>query len=83
MNSERDVKLFKPIQIGLIVKDLEKTLENLQNIFGIGPFRIVDFPPKGHENIKMMYKGEDGNFTAKFCFFDFENIEFEIIQPLS
>jgi methylmalonyl-CoA/ethylmalonyl-CoA epimerase len=72
-----------PIQIGLIVEDLDKTLENLQSIFGIGPFRIVDFPPQGHEDIMRQYKGENGDFTAKFCFFDLGNIELEIIQPLS
>ena len=68
-----DVKPYfrNPIQIGLIVDDLEGTLENLEKIFGIGPFRIVDFPPKGEENIKMMYHGRDAKFRAKFCFFDF------------
>jgi methylmalonyl-CoA/ethylmalonyl-CoA epimerase len=74
---------LRPIQIGLIVKDLDRTLENLQKIFGIGPFRIVDFPPEGHEDIKRVYKGENADFTAKFCFFDLGNIELEIIQPLS
>jgi methylmalonyl-CoA/ethylmalonyl-CoA epimerase len=72
-----------PIQIGLIVEDLDKTLENLQNIFGIGPFRVVDFPPEGHENIMRKYHGKDADFTAKFCFFNLGNIELEIIQPLS
>lgn len=73
----------KPIQIGLIVSDLETTLDNLQKIFGIGPFRIVNYPPEGMENIERMYQGEPADFTAKFCFFDLGNIEFEIIQPLS
>ncbi|OGO83754.1 MAG: hypothetical protein A2Y21_02800 [Clostridiales bacterium GWC2_40_7] len=72
-----------PIQIGMVVKDLDKTLENLQKIFGIGPFRVVDFPPSGNENVKRMYKGEDSDFTAKFCFFSLGNIELEIIQPIS
>ncbi len=72
-----------PIQIGIIVKDLEKTLENLQNILGIGPFRIVDFPPEGEEDVKMIYKGEPAKFTAKFCFYDLGNIELELIQPLT
>ena len=73
----------KPIQIGVLVRDLDKTLENLENIFGIGPFRIVDYPPEGEDNLVMEYNGEPADFTAKFCFFDLGNIELELIQPLS
>ena len=73
----------KPIQIGLLVDDLEKVLKNLEDIFGIGPFRIVEFSPPGHEDIMRKYKGENADFTAKFCFVDLGNIEFEIIQPIS
>jgi len=80
---EQNVKdLFRnPIQIGLIVDDLEPLLKNLEEILGIGPFRIVDFPPEGAD-VKMMYRGKPSNFKAKFCFFDLGNIELEIIQPL-
>jgi methylmalonyl-CoA/ethylmalonyl-CoA epimerase len=73
----------KPIQIGLLVDNLEEVLKNLEDIFGIGPFRIVEFPPSGYENVMRKYKGEDADFSAKFCFFDLGNIELEIIQPLS
>jgi hypothetical protein len=73
----------KPIQIGLLVDDLETVIQNLETIFGIGPFRVVNFPPPGFENVMRKYKGEDANFSAKFCFFDLGNIELEIIQPLS
>jgi hypothetical protein len=37
----------KPIQIGLLVDDLETVIQNLETIFGIGPFRVVNFPPPG------------------------------------
>ena len=81
--SEEVKKLFSnPIQIGMIVDDLDKTLENLQNIFGMGSFKIVDFPQEGEEDVKMIYKGENAKFKAKFCFYNLGNIEFEIIQPL-
>lgn len=79
-----DVKQYfkNPIQIGLLVDDLEGTMANLEKIFGIGPFRVVDFPPVDEPNVKMMYHGKDSKFRAKFCFFDLGNIELEIIQPL-
>lgn len=77
-------EVFKnPIQIGMVVDDLETVMKNLENILGIGPFRIVDFPPPGYENVMRKYKGENSDFTAKFCFFDLGNIELEIIQPLT
>lgn len=80
---ENPVKeLFRnPIQIGLIVDDLEPVMKNLEEILGIGPFRIVDFPPEGAD-VKMFYRGKPAQFKAKFCFFDLGNIELEIIQPL-
>ncbi len=75
--------VFKnPIQIGMVVEDLEGALRNFEEILGIGPFTIVDFPPGG-EDVKMMYKGKPEPFTAKFCFFNLGNIEIEVIQPLT
>lgn len=77
-------ELFKnPIQIGLLVDDLDKVTKNLEQIFGIGPFEIVNFPPAGNEDVKREYKGEAADFTAKFCFFNLGNIQLEIIQPLT
>lgn len=71
-----------PIQIGILVNDLEPTLTRLEKDFGIGPWRIAEYPPHG-ESPYMEYHGKPGNFSAKFCFFKFQNIELEIIQPLS
>lgn len=71
----------KPIQVGVLVKDLEAYLERLNNVFGIGPFRIAEYPPEG-EKPYMEYHGEKGDFKAKFCFYSLGNIELELIQPL-
>lgn len=71
-----------PIQIGMLTRDLEKTLKNLDDILGIGPFQIVGFPPEGEKSVTMKYYGEERPFKAKFCFFNLGNIEFEVIQPL-
>lgn len=77
-------KLFRNvIQIGMVVSDLEKTLTNFQNLLGIGPFRISEYPPKDDPNCMREYMGQPGDFTAKFCFFHFGNIELEVIQPIS
>lgn len=79
-----DEQLFRNlIQVGMVVSDLDKTLEAFQSLLGIGPFRIAEYPPAGEENCLREYQGKPADFTAKFCFFHFGNIELEVIQPLS
>ncbi len=72
-----------PIQIGMVTDDLEGTLKTFQEILGIGPFNVVEFPPEGAQTPMMRYYGQDAPFTAKFCFFNLGSIEFEVIQPLT
>ncbi len=75
-------EIFKqPIQVGVLVKDLEGYLSKLQNVFGMGPFRIADYPPEDEIPFRE-YHGKTGNFKAKFCFYHLGNIELELIQPL-
>jgi len=86
MKSKKGPKeIFKKfLHIGVVVKDLEKTLDTLTNVFGIGPFKILDFPPKDmKDDIEMTYHGKPADFSAKFCFADMGNVELEIIQPIS
>lgn len=70
-----------PIQVGVLVKDLEAYLQKLEQIFGIGPFRIAEYPPADELPFRE-YHGKEGNFTAKFCFYELGNIQLELIQPL-
>lgn len=71
-----------PIQIGILVDDLDVYLKNLEEIVGMGPWRIATFPPEGNEDVYREYHGERADFSAKFCFFHLGNIEIEVIQPL-
>lgn len=71
-----------PIQIGILVKNLEEYLQKLNDVFSIGPFRIAQYPPEDEIPFRE-YHGKEGNFTAKFCFFHLGNIELELIQPIS
>ena len=70
-----------PIQVGVLVRDLESYLAKLEEVFGIGPFRIAEYPPKDAVPMRE-YHGKNGNFTAKFCFYHLGNIELELIQPI-
>lgn len=76
-------KMFKDfVQIGIVVSDIEKTTRNLTEVFGIGPFRIIDWPPADRDNIERYYHGESSDFTARMAFTELGPIEMEIIQPL-
>jgi len=72
----------KFVQIGVVVADLDKTITNLTAIFGIGPFRVIEYPPEDRADIKKFYYGEKGNFKARLAFAELGQIELEIVQPL-
>jgi len=77
-------ELFKNfVQIGCIVADVEKATKNLTEIFGIGPWRIIDWPPAGRTDIQKFYHGEPGTFTARMAFAELGTVELELIQPLT
>lgn len=70
------------VQIGVVVADLDLSIKNLEEIFGIGPFRVVDWPPQGREDLERYYHGQPGNFTARMAFTELGPIELELIQPM-
>lgn len=63
-------------QIGIIVPDLEKAMQGMERVFGVAPARFGKTP----ENNKI-YRGQPGNFSAKMAFYDFANIEIELVEP--
>ncbi len=71
------------VQVGVVVADLDKATGYLTEIFGIGPFRVIDWPPPGRDDIQKFYHGEPGSFTARMAFTEIGNIELELIQPLT
>jgi methylmalonyl-CoA/ethylmalonyl-CoA epimerase len=72
----------KFVQIGVVVADLEQSIHHLTEIFGIGPFRVIDWPPEGRTDIQKFYYGQPGNFSARMAFTELGSVELELIQPL-
>ncbi|ONI43327.1 hypothetical protein AN642_00520 [Epulopiscium sp. SCG-B10WGA-EpuloA2] len=72
------------MHVGIIVNNIEETLEKMQKIFKIDEYRINLFPPENvnKDDIQLMYKGEKTWFTARFCFIKMGNSELELIEPL-
>jgi len=69
------------VQIGVVVTDLDKTLQALSEIVGIGPWRVVKCPPPGREDDQWYY-GERAVFRTRQAFADLGPIELELIQPV-
>ena len=40
-----------PIQIGILVDDLDKYLDNFNKILGMSPWQVSSFPPDNNKNV--------------------------------
>lgn len=70
-------------QIGAVVEDIDRTMHALSDIFGIGPFRVIMWPPDDRADTQREYYGEPASFTARMAFADLGPIELELIEPIS
>lgn len=70
------------VQIGVVVRDLDKATAALSEIFGIGPFRTIEWPPTDRADIERYYYGKPGDFSARMAFTELGPVELELIQPL-
>lgn len=68
-------------QIGIVVNDLESFTKELTRLFGIGPFRVMEWPVEGIEP-QATYHGEPGNFRMLLAFATVGKIQIEVVQPL-
>lgn len=65
-------------QIGICVYDLDKAIAGMKAIFHSEPSFVGETLRDGRK-----YFGREGNFTARIALFDFCNIQFEFIMPVS
>ena len=70
------------VQIGVVVRDLDRAIAFLSDVLGIGPFRTITWPPPDRTDIQRTYHGEPGDFSARMAFAELGSIELELIQPL-
>lgn len=68
-------------QIGIVVHDLHAVTQELTRLFGIGPFRIFEWPVEGVDP-QATYHGQPGNFRLLLAFVTVGKIQIEIVQPL-
>jgi catechol 2,3-dioxygenase-like lactoylglutathione lyase family enzyme len=74
------VQLKRLVQIGIVVADRDRTTQLLTSLFGIGPFRFVEWPNRPES--KYYYRGAQEHIRLKQAFVQLGDVEVELIQPL-
>lgn len=74
------VQLKRLVQIGVVVRDLEKSTRALGSLFGIGPFRFVQWPNR--PDSKYYYRGTEEQIRISQAFVQLGDVEVELIQPI-
>lgn len=69
------------VQIGVVVRDLDRTVKVLSEVFGLGPFRFITYPTD-RADLTTTYRGNPGQFSHRIAFTEIGPIELEIVQPL-
>jgi catechol 2,3-dioxygenase-like lactoylglutathione lyase family enzyme len=72
--------LTRAVQIGIIVRDLQRSMDLLSSIFGIGPFHIVEWPNR--PDAKYWFHGQQESIKIRQAFVQAGSLELELIQPL-
>ncbi len=74
------VELKRAVQIGIVVPDLERTVELLTSLFGLGPFHFIEWPNR--PDSKYWYRGAEEHIKIRQAFVQVGALELEFIQPI-
>ena len=74
------LKLKRLVQIGIVVPDRDQTAQILTSLFGLGPFRLVEWPDRAES--KYYYRGVEERIRLKQAFVQMGDVEVELIQPI-
>ena len=74
------LRLERAVQIGIVVRDLEKTTSLLTSLFGLGPFHFIEWPNR--PDSKYWFRGQEERIRIRQAFVQAGNLELEFIQPL-
>jgi hypothetical protein len=68
-------------QIGIVVKDLHRTVETLNRLLGVGPFKVLEWPIEGVDP-QATYYGSPGSYRLLLGFASSGGMNIELIEPL-
>jgi len=69
------------LQTGIVVKDLQASMENYWRTLGIGPWKVYTYPPPMLE--RAMVRGERVEYANRIAHAQAGPVQLELIQPLS
>lgn len=80
MSHQPVLKSRQVCQIGLIVRDIEKSAQAFARLFGVDAphWFLTDAEDKAHTR----YQGQPTPAQAKLAFFQLENLSLELIEPV-
>ena len=68
------------VQIGIVVPNLDRSTQLLRDLFGLGPFKFIEWPNR--PDSKYWFRGHEESIRIKQGFVQAGNLELELIQPL-
>jgi len=74
------IKISEIIQIGIVVRDLQKAVDNYWTTLGIGPWQVVRMEPPILTEVTLRGKPVDASMLAAIA--QNGKIQLELIQPL-
>ena len=74
------LELKRAVQVGIVVKDLDHATRLLTELFGIGPFRFIEWPNR--PDSKYYFRGKEEQIKIRQAFTQVGHLELELIQPL-
>jgi hypothetical protein len=77
---DKSSSLRNAVQIGIVVRDLERSTEVLNAIFGLGPFHFIEWPNR--PDSKYWLRGTETKVKIRQAFVQAGSLELELIQPL-
>jgi 4-hydroxyphenylpyruvate dioxygenase-like putative hemolysin len=72
---KKPLKMESINQIGIVVRNIEKTAKFLEQIFGIGPFQILERAPE-----EIIYRGERRTFQIRNGLARLGSVQLELIE---
>jgi methylmalonyl-CoA/ethylmalonyl-CoA epimerase len=76
----KGTELKRPVQVGVVVKDLARATQLLTELFGIGPFHFIEWPNRPES--KYFFRGKEEQIKIRQAFTQVGPLELELIQPL-
>jgi hypothetical protein len=78
--TELGVVLRKAVQIGIVVPNLEQSSRLLSELFGLGPFKFLEWPNR--PDSKYWFRDREENIRIRQGFVQAGDLELELIQPI-